>query len=146
MGHRTVSAATLRNLFLSGGAYYLSWWLAYPLAFAYSKATGWIIYHGNFAAAVVMPLVTSLPYALVAAMVGACVALLVESKRRLQWAAFPAALYAYYGYVGHHWFGTQTIPSQVGPAIGALLPAISCMVGAVVALRYWLTRSVGSSS
>ncbi|HEY1924414.1 MAG TPA: hypothetical protein VGG58_04120, partial [Candidatus Acidoferrum sp.] len=84
-----MSAATLRNLFVSGGAYYLSWWLAHPLAFVYSKATGWIVYHGDFAAAVDMPLVTSVPYALVAAMVGASVALLVESKRRLQWAAFP---------------------------------------------------------
>jgi hypothetical protein len=141
-----MSAAILRNLFISSGAYYLSWWLAYPLAFVYGKATGSITYHGDFSAAVVMPLVTGLPFSLVAAMVGASVALLVESRRRLQWAAFPAALYAYYGYVGHHWLDDPTLSNQVGQVIGALFLAISCMLGAAFALKYRSPSPVGFTS
>ena len=94
----------IRNLLISYGVYYVSWWVAYPLAFAYGKLTERIIYRGEFAGAVVMPLVTTVPYALVAVGVGvgASVAWLVDSERPLRWAIFPAALYIFFGTVGYH--------------------------------------------
>jgi len=64
----------LRNLLVGYGVYQLSWWVAYPLVLAYGKLTKGIIYRGDFAGAVVMPLVTTAPYALVAVGVGGCVA------------------------------------------------------------------------
>ena len=59
----------VRNLLVGAGAYYLSWWVAYPLEFGFGKLTEGITYTGNFAGAVLMPIVTSLPVALIAAVV-----------------------------------------------------------------------------
>jgi hypothetical protein len=92
-----------RNLLVSYGVYSISWWVACPLAFAYGKLTDRMIYRGEFAGAVVMPLVTAVPYALVAFGVGASVAWLVNSGRPLRWAIFPAALYIFFGTIGYHW-------------------------------------------
>jgi hypothetical protein len=145
-----MTVSTFRNLLISGGAYYLSWWVAYPFGFVYGKATGWIVYNGDFGAAIVMPLITSLPYALVAAGVGASVALLVESKRPLQWVVLAAALYAYYAYFGQRWNYSPTITqpialgtighlillNRIGQVMNILFPATTCIVGAVAALRY----------
>jgi hypothetical protein len=47
-----------RNLMVGYGIYELSWWVAYPLALAYGKLTNGIIYSGQFAGSVLMPLVT----------------------------------------------------------------------------------------
>jgi len=124
--------ATFRNVLIAAGAYYLSWWFAYPLAFGYSKLTGWIIYRGNFAAAVAMPIVTGLPYALVAVGVGASVAKLVESKRPFYWAIFPAALYAYFAFVGHDWVRPPTSYDRLGQIIGAAFLVVACLVGAMI--------------
>jgi hypothetical protein len=87
-----------RNLLIVGGVYYLSWWLAYPLALGYGKLTERIIYRGDFVGAAVMPLVTGLPYVVVAVGVGASVAWLVESEQPLRWAIFPAPLYAFFAF------------------------------------------------
>ena len=64
----------IRNLLVGYGVYYLSWWVAYPLALACGRVTERIIYHGEFSSTVVMPLLATVPYALVALGVGASVA------------------------------------------------------------------------
>jgi hypothetical protein len=126
---------TARNLLIGGGAYYLSWWLAYPLALGYGKLTERIIYRGDFAGAVVMPLVTGLPYAVVAVGVGASVAWLVESEQPLRWAMFPAALYAFFAFFGHHWASPPRSIDREAQVIGALFLAVACLAGAMVAAR-----------
>jgi hypothetical protein len=66
----------VRNLLVGAGAYYLSWWVGGPLAIGFGKLTHSIgvRYYGNFAGGIVMPIVLALPYAFVAAVVGASVA------------------------------------------------------------------------
>jgi hypothetical protein len=127
--------ATVRNVLIGGGVYYLSWWLAYPLAFGYGKLTGWINYRDNFGVAVAMPVVVGLPYALVAAGVGAAVVWLVESQRPFYWAIFPAALYGYFAFVGHHWLRRPTSYDRLGQIIGAVFLASACLVGAMIAVH-----------
>jgi hypothetical protein len=124
-----------RNLVISYGVYYLSWWLAYPLAFAYGKLTERIIYRGEFASAVIMPLVTTLPYALVAFGVGACVAWLVDSERPFLWAIFPAALYIFYGTIGYHWARQPILLDRVAQIIDAMFMGIACIGGAIITVR-----------
>src|SRR6266478_2768893 len=93
----------IRNLLIGCGVYYLSWWVADPLAFVYGKLTERIIYRGEFAGPVLMPLGMTVPYALVSFGVGASFAWLVDSDRPLRWAIFPAALYVFFGTIGFHW-------------------------------------------
>jgi len=70
-----------------------------PLAIAFGKLTQGHIYTGDFSAAFVMPLVTNLPKAIVAAAAGAVLAWLVESERPVvSWAIFPALLYGVLGF------------------------------------------------
>jgi hypothetical protein len=132
-----------RNLLIGGGAYYLSWWIASPLAFGYGKLTERIIYRGAFASAVVLPLVTHLPVALVAAGVGASVAKLVESDRPLRWVMFPAALYAFFEYLGYGWARAPMPLDRMAQVIGALFPAVTCIVGGLIAARRKVAAHLG---
>jgi hypothetical protein len=136
------SASIVKNVLIAVGAYYVSWWVAPLIAVALWKVTERIVYRGNFEAAVFMPLVQSLPFALMAAVVGATVAMLVESKQPLFWVALPAALYAF---SFQDWVLTAGKPFRIASVIVALFPAASCFVGAVVALR-WRGRSARASS
>ncbi len=120
---------------IAGGAYYLSLWIATPIAFVYGKVTSWVVYRGGLEAAVEMPLVTGLPYALVAAVVGATIVLLVESKRPVLWVIFPAALYAYSAFFGFHWMRVPTFTDRVGQVVAALFLVTCCIAGGVVAQR-----------
>jgi hypothetical protein len=126
----------VKNLVVGYGVYYVSWWVAYPLAFAYGKLTERIIYRGEFAGAVVMPLVTTVPYALVAVGVGACVAWLVESERPIRWAIFPAALYVFFGTIGYHWARRPILLDRVAQVVDAMFLGIACIGGAMVAVRW----------
>jgi hypothetical protein len=126
---------TIRNLLVGYGVYIASWWVAYPLAFAYGKLTERIIYRGEFAGAVLLPLVMTVPYALVAFGVGASVAWLVDSERPLRWAIFPAALYIYYGIIGYHWARQPLVLDRVAQVIDATFMGIACLGGAIIAVR-----------
>ena len=127
--------SALKNLLICFGSYYLSWWVAPPLSFLFGKVTGRIHYDGEFAAAVLLPLVVNLAMALVAALVGALIAFLVESKRPVLWALLPAAMYAGSSYFGHTWFQAPTFADRVAQVIGALFPAVSCIVSAIIGTR-----------
>lgn len=131
--NRNLPAA--RNLLVGAGAYYLSFWLSTPLAFAFGKITEGLIYRGDFNSAVVGPLVMHLPRALVAAAAGATVVSLVESDRPIAWAVFPALLYAVFGFLGYHWARPPLMRDRVAQTVGVLFPALACVVGAMVAER-----------
>src|SRR5216683_553042 len=90
------SAVKPRNLLVGVGAVYLSWWVSAPLAVAFGKVTHamGIHYYGDFEDGVVLPIVMALPYAIVAAFVGASVVWIVESERPLGWTLVPTFLYA----------------------------------------------------
>src|SRR6267154_1664398 len=126
---------TIRNLLIGYGVYTVSWWVAYPLALAYGKLTERIIYRGEFAGSVVMPLVTTVPYALVAFGVGASVTWLVDSDRPFRWAIFPAALYIYFGIIGYHWARPPVLLDRVAQVIDATFMGIACLGGAMIAVR-----------
>jgi hypothetical protein len=125
----------IRNLLVGYGVYYASWWVAYPLALAYGRLTERIIYHGEFSSTVVMPLVTTFPYALVAFGVGASVAWLIDSERPLRWAVFPAALYIFFGTIGYHWVRQPLLLDRVAQVIDATFMGIACLAGAWIAVH-----------
>jgi hypothetical protein len=129
------SVLTVRNLLVGAGAYYLSWWVAYPVEFGFGKLTQGVIYPGNFAGAVLLPIVTSFPVALIAAAVGASVVWLVDSETPLRWATFPAALYAFYAYRGYQWGRPPMLIDRVEQAVTVFFLALSCLCGAIVAVR-----------
>ncbi len=140
-----MTTSVLKNLLICLGAYYLSWWVAPPFAWLFGKATGWIHYQGDFAAAVLLPLVVNLPIAFVAAWAGALIAFLVESRRPALWTALPLALYAGTLYFGHSWIQPPTAVDRIAQVIGALFPAVSCVAGALVGLRQRRYREASAS-
>jgi hypothetical protein len=82
-----------------------------------------------------MPLVAHLPEALVAAVVGATVVWLVESDRPVIWTIFPALLYALTGFLGYHWARPPMLLDRVQQTVGAVFPAVTCVVGGILASR-----------
>jgi len=130
------SAVKPRNLLVGVGAVYLSWWVSAPLAVAFGKVTHamGIHYYGDFEGGVVLPIVMALPYAIVAAFVGASVVWIVESERPLGWTLVPTFLYAVSGFVHlARWARPPTPLERVGDTIRVLLPAVACVVGGIVA-------------
>jgi len=123
-----------RNLLVGAGAFYVSWWLASPLALGYGKLTDGIIYSGPFAS-VLMALVLTVPYALVAVGVGASVAWLVESERPLRWAMFPASLYIFFGTISYHWERPPLFLDRVAQVADAMFQGIACLGGALIVVR-----------
>jgi hypothetical protein len=124
-----------RNLLITLGAYYLCRWLDLPLGFGYAKLTNGIIYRGEFAGAVILPLVEEVPVALFALAAGVSIAWLVESKRPIRWAIIPAALYAFLTYRGYHWHLPPSLGDRVGQIIAAIFPAVCCLGGAAAYSR-----------
>jgi hypothetical protein len=126
---------TARNLFICCGAYYISSWVAYPLDFVYWKLTDRIIYHGEFAGVVGMPFVRTAVHALVAFGAGAAIASLVDSERPLRWAIFLALLYVFFGTLGYHWARQPSSLERLAQLIGPVFMGVSCLGGAMLALR-----------
>ena len=124
-----------RNSLIAAGAFYLSYWVAPPLEWGYSKLVH-LRFVGYFETAVLMPLLMNLPDALVAVGVGASVAWLVDSKRPAAWVAIPAALYVYFDYVGYSWVQPPTISQRLGQVVGALFLAFACFVGAMTVIGH----------
>jgi hypothetical protein len=135
-----------KNLLIGAGAYYLSGWLGMPLALGFGKLTQRLIYSGDFNGYVVGPLVMHLPRALVAAAAGATVVWLVESDRPVGWAIFPALLYGLLGFLGYHWARPPLALDRVAQTIGALFPALACIVGALIAGRRRETRHASQTT
>jgi hypothetical protein len=127
-------ATFVRNLLVVLGAYYLSRWVAVPVQLMFAQVTNHLIFSGDFEGAVVMPLVLGVPLALVAGLTGAVIAWLIPSHRLL-WVLLPAALYFTFGLLGHHWLSPPSIADRVSEFIGALVPAVACVVGAMLVDR-----------
>ena len=124
-----------RNLFMVLGAYWISWWVSVPLATLFSYATSRIHYYGNFEGHVIMPLVFSFPVAIVALGVGAVTAWMIETRRPWRWALIAPLLFFAHGLTGYHWVEPPTGLDKLGQIMGALLPAIACLVGSFLAER-----------
>ena len=140
------AAIKTRNLLVGVGAYYLSWFLANPLAIGIGKLTNGVTYSGDFEGAVLLPLVVHLPEAIIATVVGASVVWLVESNRPIRWGVVPTFLYALAARHFVHWAHPPTLIERVGAIIGALFPAIACAVAAVFAARRRMTSQVSRST
>jgi hypothetical protein len=125
----------IKNLFLAYGIYTASWWLADLLVLVYGKLTRRVIYHGAFAGTVLLGIVETVPYALVAALVGAFVVWLVDSERPLRWAIFPVVFYVFFGTIGYHWARLPMTLDRISQFTDAAFMVIACVAGAVVAAR-----------
>ena len=101
----------------------------------FGKLTNGITYTGDFSSGVVMPIVTGLPVALVAAVVGAPVVWIVESETPFRWSIFPAALYAFFGYTGYHWARPPVFIDRLTQAVTALFLALACLGGGILAVK-----------
>jgi len=140
------AAIKARNLLVGVGAYYLSWFLSNPLAIGIGRLTNGIRYSGDFEGAVLLPLVVHLPEAIIATVVGASVVWMVESNRPICWAIVPTFLYALAARHFVHWAHPPTLIERMGAIIGALLPAIACVVAAVFAARRRTTSQISRST
>lgn len=139
-------AIKARNLLVCVGAYYLSWFVANPLAIGFGMLTKGITYRGVFEADVLLPIVINLPFALIAVVVGVSVVWLVESGRPMSWAMVPTFLYTLAVFHVGHWAHPPTVIDRMGQIIGGLFPAAACMVAAIFATRKRMASHVGRST
>lgn len=138
----------LKNLAVAYGVYIASWWVASPLALVYGKLTHaiGIRYYGEVGGKVLLPLVMTVPYAVVAFGVGASVAWLVDAKHPFRWVLFPASFYFFFGTVGYHWANPPLPLDRLGQILDATLMVIGCLGGGIIAVRRKkLARSSSSS-
>ena len=125
----------VKNVLVCTGLFYISRWVALPLAIGFGKVTKGIIYSGEVEGAVVEPLVLHMPIALVAYGVGAAVIWFVDSPRPIRWALFVALLYSFFGFFGYHWAHPPTFDDRVFQTAGAFFPGITCFLGGLISTR-----------
>ena len=125
----------LRNLAVAYGVYIASWWVASPLVLVYGKLTQGIHYRGVVGAAVLLPLVMTVPYALVAFGVGACVVCLVDSPHPFRWVLFPALFYGFFGTIGYHWERPPLLLDRMAQILDAAFMVVACIGGGMIAMR-----------
>src|SRR5258708_32695863 len=118
----------LRNLAVAYGVYIASWWVASPLALAYGKLTHAIGIHycGEVGGKGLLPLSLTIPYALVAFGVGACVVWLVDSPHPLRWVLFPALFYGFFGTIGYHWERPLLLLDRMAQILDAAFMVVAC--------------------
>jgi hypothetical protein len=117
------------------GAYCLSGWLAIPLELGFGRMTQGLTYAGHFNGYIVMPLVVNFPFALMAFAAGAAIVWLVESNSPAAWVVFAAVLYGLFGFLNYHWSRPPLLWERVEQTVGALFPALACLLGAMVTGR-----------
>ena len=127
--------STFRNCAICYGIYIASWWVAAPLALAYGKLTHaiGIHYYGEIGGKVLLPLSSSIPYALVAFGVGASVVWLVDSTHPFRWVIFLALFYLYFGIIG--WEKQPLALDRLAQILDASLMVIGCVGGGMVLVR-----------
>jgi hypothetical protein len=125
----------IKNVLVCAGTYCIATWAYIPLEFGFAKLTEGIWYHGNFSVYVLEPLFTKAPLALVAACAGAFVIRFVNSERPIRWAFVLALIYALNGFAWQHWSRPPEFLDRVEQTIGALFPALSCILGAILSHR-----------
>ena len=137
----------LRNLAIAYGVYIASWWVAYPLDFAYVKLTHaiGIHYFGEVGGKVLLPLSLTIPYALVAFGVGASVVWLVDSTHPFRWVIFPALFYLYFGTIGYHWEKQPLALDRLAQILDTSLMVIGCVGGGMILVRRKNSFSADSS-
>jgi len=137
----------LRNLAIAYGVYIASWWVAFPLALAYGKLTHAIRihYYGEVGGKVLLPLLLTIPYALVAFGVGASVVWLVDSTRPFRWVIFPALFYLYFGTIGYHWEKQPLALDRLAQILDTSLMVIGCVGGGMILVRRKNSFSADSS-
>lgn len=124
---------TIRNIFVSAGAYYLAISFEIPVVLAFAPITNGLTFTGDFEAVVVMPIVLGIPSAFVMAITGAATAWVVESARPVLWALLPAVAYGISAALAPHWVRPpETTADRVFLALAALFPAVACIAGAAM--------------
>jgi len=139
------NVAAIKNLLICAGLYYLSRWVALPLALGFGKIPRGIIYTGDFQSSVLAPIVLHLPVALIASVVGASLIWLVDSARPLRWVMLVTVAYAVFGLFGYHWAHQPVFHDRVFQVLGALFPAATCLLSGGIARQLRSPSQVAST-
>jgi hypothetical protein len=127
-------AHAFKNLLITCGAIWLSYWVLVPFAFGMGLLTG-IVYKGDYSGTVVMRLVENLPLALAAAFAGAAIASQVDSARPIWWVVLAATLYLSFGFIEYHWAHPPGLIDRVTQIMGATFAATACILGGLTSIR-----------
>ncbi len=124
----------LRNILLASGAYYVSaWWLG-PVVWLWSFVSNRLSFTVGIETMLLMPLVMGVPEIVLACGAGAAVAATAESPHPSRWALLPAGLFAMQRVFAQRWSAQPpTFEDHVSIAVGAILPAVACILAATFA-------------
>ena len=126
--------SSFKNLLLSFGAYYLAIWLRLLLEWPWSFVSNRLSFIGDLQSMLLMPAVWALPSAVAAFAAGVAIGHVVEARFASRWALLPAALFFEQHIFGYRtWVIGPTKSDYVSIAVGAAIPALACVVGAVIA-------------
>jgi hypothetical protein len=137
-----ISIDTARNVTICAGVYYLATWISPWPHHAWTVLTEGILYSGFVGGVLVLPIVSTFPIAIIAALIGFGVTYLVTSPHPDRWALLPALLLGGQYFRGHHWAVEPGMMERGGQAVGSVFWAASCIIGGQVAVRVRGRREV----
>lgn len=132
LGHKT----WIRNLLISFGLFWLSLWLAVPLAWLFGRLNNRIIYGDSVLDAIAMGVMTSMGQALAAGLAGVAATLSTETLKPQRWSLVIAALYFVDSSPWRsHWYIPPTAWDRIWQVVHALAPAVFCVMFAAFTAR-----------
>lgn len=126
--------SVVRNILISFGAFWLSFWIVFPLSWPLDRFFNWlgIVYSESVFSAIAMGVVISRDRTLAAVFAGVLVALVIPGRRSQHWALIVAALYAIDFHTRVHWALPPTAWDRLELRAERFFPAVACVVAVFV--------------
>jgi hypothetical protein len=125
----------IQNILVCFGAFWASLWIAGLLAGPFGKLNDRVVYGDSVLSALALGVMSSMSRTLAAILAGIVVTVVVAGRRSELWALIVAVLYVIDAPVRHHWGYPATGWDHLWQSVDLIIPAVACMVAAVIRAR-----------
>jgi len=124
---------TFRNVLISLGVFWLSFWAVVPFEWPFMKLR--IIYGDGVLSAIGMGIMDSIGRTLAAILAGVLVTLVVSGRKSELWSLLVAFLYVADSRVRYHWYLSPTSWDRLSQVVNFVFPGLACIAAALICAR-----------
>lgn len=124
---------TVRKVLTTLGVYWVSFWLAVPFEWLFTKLR--ITYGDGVLSAIAMGIMVSWGRTLPAIIAGVLITLTLDSRKPERWAVLLGILYIAVSRVHYHWHLPPTTFDRISQVVDFLFPAVACIAAAILTSR-----------
>jgi len=125
----------IRNVLIACGLYWLTSWLAFPLAVLFGKLNSGIRYGGSFVSAIALGVMLSLGWACAEAWAGSMLTIVAAGRKPERWSFLLALLCAALTRPHTSWVQGPTAWDYISLGTEWFFPVVACIGGAFLTAR-----------